>query len=393
MSDEDRLRTDIQRIGIVTADRADYGIYRPVLDAMASDSVLEPGLYVTGTHLSPQFGMTVELIEQDGYPILERVEMLVSSDTPGGIALSMGLGTAGFARVFARQTPDILVVLGDRFEMHAAAVAAVPFCIPIAHIHGGEVTEGAFDDALRHSLTKLSHLHFVSTELAARRVRAMGEPAGNVVVCGAPGLDNLADFEPLDDETLEGRLGLSPDAPFLLVTYHPVTREHRRTARQVGELLAALDAVGMPAVFCRPNADTARSAIDRAIDEFAAAHPQATVVANLDTQTYLSAMARAAAMVGNSSSGIIEAPSLRLPVVNVGSRQAGRERSANVIDVPDERGAIQAAVRRAVSPEFRRQLNGAPNVHGDGRAAGRIVARLRSVELGDALIRKPFVLS
>ncbi len=379
-----------RRIGIVTVGRSDYGIYRPVLDAIHGDPALDLGLYVSGTHLSTAFEMTVRQIEADGYPIAERVEMLLSSDTPQGIALSMGLGTAGFARAFARSAPDILVVLGDRFEMHAAAVAAVPFCIPIAHIHGGEITEGAFDNAWRHSLTKLSHLHFTSTELAARRILAMGEESHRVVVSGAPSLDNLESFEPLEGPSLHRRLGFEPPGPFLLVTYHPVTLEHERTGDQVTELLAALEHVGMPAVFTRPNADTARDTINRAIDDYAATHPEAIVLDNLGTQAYFSAMAVAQAMVGNSSSGIIEAASFQLPFVNVGTRQAGRERSANTIDVDDNRTAIEAGIQRAVSAEFRQQISRVENIYGDGHAAERIVAKLRSISIDDALLRKSF---
>ena len=382
-----------RRIGIVTVGRSDYGIYRPVFDAIRADPDLEFGLFVSGTHLCPEFDLTVETIEQDGYPILERIQMLAGSDLPAGIADSMGRGTSGFGRAFARNAPDILVVLGDRFEMHAAAVAAVPFCIPIAHIHGGEITEGAFDNALRHSLTKLSHLHFTSTEIAARRVIAMGETPHNVVVCGAPGLDNLATFEPLDRRTLQSTLGLTTDGPFLLVSYHPVTLERHDTDGQVGELLAAIDQVGLPAVFGRPNADTAHTVISRAIDDFVDAHPDTTVVGNLATRTYFSAMAMASAMVGNSSSGIIEAASLRLPVVNVGTRQAGRERSANTIDVGNDRSQIQAGINRALSPEFKKRIHGIDNVYGDGHAAERIVARLKTTPLDDTLIRKTFVLS
>ena len=381
----------LRRIGIVTVGRSDYGIYRPVLDAIRADPALELGLYVSGTHLSPAFEMTVREIEADEYPIVERIEMLVSSDTPSGIAMSMGLGTMGFARAFARNPPDILVILGDRFEMHAAAAAAVPFCLPIAHIHGGEITEGAFDNALRHSLTKLSHLHFASTELAARRIIAMGESPERVVVSGAPSLDNLGSFEPFDRSELHRHFGFQSEGPFLLVTYHPVTLEHKQTGGQIEELLAALEHIGLPSAFTRPNADTARHVINEAIDDFASAHANAVVLDNLGTRAYFSAMAEADAMVGNSSSGIIEAASLGLPVVNVGTRQAGRERSANTIDVSYNRSAIQDGIQRAVSPEFRRQISQVENVYGDGHAAERIVAKLKSVRIDDALLRKLFI--
>ena len=380
----------MRTIGVVTVARSDYGLYLPVLRRIQAEPDLRLHLIVAGTHLSPDFGLTVREIERGGFPIGDRVEMMLSSDTPEGVAKSMGLGTIGFAQAYARSRPDILLVLGDRFEMHAAVVAALPFGIPVAHIHGGELTLGAMDDALRHSITKMSHLHFVATEDYARRVIQMGEEPWRVTVSGSPGLDGLLSTPLLSREELERRYRLDLSAPFLLVTYHPVTLEIEQLETQMNELLAALDEVGMTTVFTYPNADTRSRLVIQMTREYAAARPHVRVVVNLGTPGYVSAMRFAAAMVGNSSSGIIEAASFQLPVVNIGSRQQGRARGRNVIDVGYGRQEIVAGIRRAISPEFRASLVGLVNLYGDGHAAERIVRRLKEVELDDRLFRKQF---
>lgn len=380
----------MRTIGVVTVARSDYGIYLPVLRRIQADPDLHLHLIVAGMHLSPDFGLTVREIERDGFPIGDRVEMLLSSDTPEGIAKSMGLGTIGFAQSYARHRPDVLVVLGDRFEMHAAAVAALPFKIPVAHIHGGELTQGAMDDALRHSITKMSHLHFVATEDYARRVIQMGEEPWRVVVSGSPSLDILLSTRLLGRKELERRYKLDLAQPFLLVTYHPVTLEVEQLETQMSELLAALDEVGVATVFTYPNADTRSRLVIQMVREYAASRPQAQIVINLGTPGYISAMQIAAAMVGNSSSGIIEAASFKLPVVNIGTRQEGRTRAKNVIDVGYSRAEIVAGIRKALSPEFRASLADLKNPYGDGHAAERIVQRLKEVELDDRLLLKRF---
>jgi UDP-hydrolysing UDP-N-acetyl-D-glucosamine 2-epimerase len=381
----------MRTIGVVTVARSDYGIYLPLLRKIQADPDLRLHLLVSGMHLSPEFGLTVQAIETDGFEIGERVEMLLSSDTPEGIAKSMGLGTIGFAQAYARFRPDILVVLGDRFEMHAAALAALPFKIPVAHIHGGEITQGAIDDALRHSMTKLSHLHFVSTQEYARRVIQMGEEPWRVIVSGAPSQDNLHSIRLLTREEVAARFGLHLDeTPFLLVTFHPVTLEYEQTEWQVTELLAALEACGLPVVFTMPNADTSGRTIAHKIEKFVATHSSAQAVDNLGTQGYFSVMALAAAMAGNSSSGIVEAASFELPVVNVGNRQSGRVRAVNVIDVDYERASILEGLQRALAPQFRAKLRGMRNPYGSGEASEKIVEVLRQIQLDNKLVMKRF---
>lgn len=381
----------MRTIGVVTVARSDYGIYLPVLRKIQADPDLRLYLIVSGMHLSPEFGLTVRAIEADGFQIGERVEMLLSSDSPEGIAKSIGLGVIGFAQAYGRFRPDILVVLGDRFEMYAAVLAALPFKLPVAHIHGGEITQGAIDDALRHSMTKLSHLHFVSTQEYARRVEQLGEEPWRVTVAGAPSLDNIQAIHLLSVEELETRYGLRLQSPPLLVTFHPVTLEFEQAEWQACELLAALDSAGMPVVFTLPNADTGGRLIMHRIEEFVQAHPLAQKADNLGTQGYFSLMAVAVAMVGNSSSGIIEAPSFGLPVVNIGTRQTGRVRGANVIDVGYTRAEILSGIRAAAQSEFRERLRQIENPYGQGQASQRIVDRLKSVPLDDRLILKRFL--
>lgn len=380
----------MRSIGIVTVGRSDFGIYRPLLRNLCSDPMMKPSLVVAGMHLSPEFGLTVRAIESEGFEIAEQIEMNLSSDSPQGIVKSMGLGMTGFAQIFSRWRPDILVVLGDRFEMYTAALSALPFKIPVAHIHGGELTEGAIDDALRHSITKLSHLHFVSMPEYADRVIQLGEEPWRVTISGAPGLDNLHSLRLLSREELYDRCGLRLEQPFLLVTFHPVTLEEEQAEWQVEELLAALDQSGLPVVLTSPNADTRARQVASRLRTFARERPSAQFITDLGTVGYFSTMALASGMVGNSSSGIIEAPSFKLPVVNVGTRQAGRIRAANVIDVDHTQTEILRGIRRAVDPQFREALRDLVNPYDSGQASARITARLKEVALDDQLIRKRF---
>lgn len=380
----------VRTIAVVTVGRSDYGLYGALLRRIHADEELDLRVIVAGTHLSPEFGLTVREIEQDGFLIADRVATVIARDTPEAIARSLALGVTGFARAFAAGRPDILLVLGDRFEMYAAALAALPFAIPVAHVHGGEVTSGAIDDALRHSMTKLSHLHFTSTEEYARRVRQLGEEPWRVSVSGAPGLDNLRTTRLIDRQELAARFGVPAAGPFLLCTFHPVTLEFQETEWHMTELLAALDAFGVPVLLTAPNADTEHRLVRRNLEGFVDAHPTARLIECLGTQVYFSVMSVASAMVGNSSSGLIEAPSFKLPVVNIGTRQAGRVRARNVIDVGYERDDILGGLVRAVNPVFRSGLRDLVNPYGLGDAAGHIVRRLKALPLGRALIEKRF---
>lgn len=381
----------VRTIAVVTTSRADYGIYLPVLRGISAEPRLSLRLLVSGTHLSERFGLTIREIEADGFVPAECIPLPLESDAPAAVASAMAASTDGFARAFDRSRPDVLLVLGDRFEMHAAAVAAVPFRIPVAHIHGGEQTMGAIDDVLRHSMTKLSHLHFPATAEYARRIQQMGEEPWRVHIAGAPALDNLATFRTVSAAELHERFGVDVSRDTLIVTYHPATQDSQSPEAQAEELVAALEASGRPVVVTMPNADPGGLIVRSCLAAFAERYSQARIVESLGTDAYFTLLAHAGAMVGNSSSGIIEAPSFELPVVNIGPRQDGRTRGANVIDVPCNRAAIGAAIARASDAGFRASLRGAPNPYGDGGAAGRIVARLRDVELSPRLLVKHFI--
>jgi UDP-hydrolysing UDP-N-acetyl-D-glucosamine 2-epimerase len=380
----------MRSVAVVTSGRSDYGLLRPVLERLASSERVDLCVFVTGMHLDERYGATVSDVEADGFPITARIPVLGESDEPQDVAAAIARGVAGFAAEFARGRPDVLLVLGDRFEVYAAAVAALPFRIAVAHIHGGESTVGLIDEAIRHSLTKLSHLHFVATEEYAHRVVQLGEEPWRVRVTGAPGLDALAAAQPLAPDELRERFGVELTDDTLLVTYHPVTLEYERTEEQMNELLAALASVDRPVVLTGPNADTSNRTVARLLERFADEQARATLVTSLGTAAYATLLRGAAAMVGNSSSGIIEAATFELPVVNIGTRQQGRLRPGNVIDVGDEREAIVAGIERALSSEFRASLRGLANPYGDGHAAERIVSRLEEVELGPKLLVKRF---
>jgi len=357
----------VKEIAVLTTSRADFGIYRPVLDRLAGSRHLRARLIVSGSHLEPRFGHTIREIEHEGYAAFRRVRCL-----RGDMTGSMARMLEGMGRQFRSWRPDLMLVLGDRFEMLAGALAAVPFQIPIAHLHGGEVTRGALDDSFRNVISRISHLHFVATREAAERLRRMGEEAWRVTVSGAPALDRL-----------KGR-PRGPRGDFLLVTFHPVTREPGRESAQAGALVAALRRLGRPCLITAPNADPGHEAIRERLRRA----PDSRFVESAGGEGYFDLMSQAAAMVGNSSSGIIEAPSFRLPVVNIGTRQEGRLRARNVIDCGYDAPDIVRAVRKAVSPAFRRSLRSLKNPYGDGHAAERIVRRLESTVLDDRLLRK-----
>lgn len=381
----------MRSIGVVTTSRADYGVNLPLIRAIQADPDLLLKLYVSGAHLSPEFGLTVRAIEQDGFPIEERVEMLLSSDTPGGIAKSTGLGVIGFAQTFNRFLPDILVVLGDRYEMLAAALAALPFKLPVAHLSGGELTEGAIDDSLRHCITKLSHLHFTSTEEYAHRVIQLGEDPSRVFATGEPLLDEISLNTRLSPSELQERFGINVERPFLIVTFHPVTLEYEQTEWQVGELLEALQAITLPVVFTGANADTSNKVIATKVRQWVKDNP-GVLVENFGIKAYHSVLSYAAAVVGNSSSGIIEAPSFELPTVNIGTRQHRRVRARNVIDVGYDRSQIVVGIKKAISKDFRASLDSLINPYASTTrsACSTILSVLKSIDLGDNLIRKRF---
>ena len=375
-----------RKIAIVTSSRAEYGHLYWLLKDLAADPEFDLKLIVMGAHLSPEFGTTVDEIRRDGFEIEAEIECLLSSDSDVGMAKTIGLATLGCADTLARLRPDILLLIADRYEMLAPASVALALRIPIAHIEGGEVSQGAIDDAVRNALSKLSHFHFACTEKAARRLIAMGEEEWRVKFTGSPSLDALRRNPVMTREELEEKLGCKLHSP-IIVAYHPVTLL-RNTTAEFEHLLAALNGFSQQLIFVYPNADAGSRTLVARSREFAAGRNDARVVVNLDHHTFLSLLAHAGAMVGNSSSGIMESTSLELPTVNIGFRQQGREHGANVLDAEANAEDIAVKIRQALSPEFRRRMGGIVNPYGDGRAAERIIGALRAIELGPSFLMK-----
>ena len=380
----------MREIAAVTVGRSDFGIYLPIFRQLQSRSDVRLRIIVSGAHLLDSFGNTDREIEEAGFRIFERVPSLVEEDTASAVAESIGRGVTGFGELFARYRPDILLVVGDRFDMFAAVLAALPFRIPVAHVHGGELTEGAIDDAIRHSISKMSHLHFVATEAYGQRLRQLGEEAWRISLSGAPALDSVGQTEFLTDGEIVARFGLKRGSTSLLITFHPVTLESEETANHIDGLLDAIDRLDARCVFSYPGADTNHTLIVERIEAYTREHSRCRLVQNLGQRTYFSLLNTVSAMVGNSSSGIIEAASFKLPVVNVGNRQRGRTQARNVVNCGYATEEIVAAVRKATDASFRESLRDLVNPYGDGHAADRIVERLVSAPLDAELTMKRF---
>jgi UDP-N-acetylglucosamine 2-epimerase (non-hydrolysing)/GDP/UDP-N,N'-diacetylbacillosamine 2-epimerase (hydrolysing) len=376
-----------RKIAVVSTSRADYShLYWPLRELSAHPDV-DLKIIVMGAHLSPEFGSAVQEIEKDGFHIDARVECLLSSDSDVGMAKTIGVATLSLADIFGQMRPDLLLLIADRYEMLAPASVALALRIPIAHIEGGEISEGAIDDAVRNALTKMSHIHFTSTQAARDRVIAMGEEPWRVHRAGAPSLDHLRRQTLFTREQVESRLRVELKHPAILVAYHPVTLA-RDTVREADALFEALENLPDQILFCYPNADAgSRNLIERA-RTFAASRDAAHVFVNLDALTYWSLLKQVDVLVGNSSSGIMESASFALPTVNVGLRQQGRERARNVIDAAPEVRAILKAIATAKGTDFRRSLQGMTNPYGEGVASEKIVEVLTTVPLGEELLLK-----
>jgi UDP-hydrolysing UDP-N-acetyl-D-glucosamine 2-epimerase len=379
----------LRRIGIVSVGRSDYSYWRPILEETRNWPDCEAVVLAAAGHLAEGFGDTLQHIEADGWRIGARVDITPAEDSPEAAAHSLGRGVISFADAYASLRPDMVLLLGDRYEMFAAAAASVPLGIPLAHIAGGERTEGAIDEVFRHAMTKLSHLHFVAMQEYADRVMQMGEEPSRVQVTGSPSLDNIRTMKLLTPSELKLRFGVSVDPAPALITFHPTTRDLEAGPEQLRTLLDVLEESGLPCVFTAPNADPSHQSVLREIQAFCDrnGHP---VVLNFGPPGYYSMMKYSRLMVGNSSSGIIEAASFSLPVVNIGCRQAGRVRPPNVIDSNGEKSDILRAIERAASPGFRSTLDGT-NPYGDGHAASRIVRTVMTVKIDRDLLAKRFV--
>jgi len=376
-----------RKIAVVSTSRADYGhLYWPLRD-LAAHPEIDLRIVAIGSHLSPEFGSTIQEIEKDGFRIDARIECLLSSNSDVGMAKTIGVATLSLSDLFGEMRPDLLLLIADRYEMLAPASVALALRIPIAHIEGGEISEGAIDDAVRNALTMMSHIHFTSTCGARQRVIAMGEEEWRVHRAGAPSLDHLRRQTLLSREQVESRLQIDLHQPTILVIYHPVTLVHE-TVHEADALFAALETLPDQILFCYPNADAGSRTLIERTKSFLGSKKQERLFVNLDPVTYWSLLRTVDLLVGNSSSGIMETGSIALPTVNVGFRQQGRERSANVIDAAAEKVSILEAIAKAKNIEFRDSLRAMTNPYGEGRASEKIVQILTTVPLSQELLIK-----
>lgn len=374
-----------KKICVITGSRADYGLLRLLMRRIHDAPELMLQLIVTGMHLSPEFGLTYCEIEGDGFRIDRKVEMLTSSDTVVGVAKSMGLGLIGFADALSELKPDMVVVLGDRFEIFSAVSAALIARIPVAHLHGGETTEGAFDESLRHSITKMSYLHFTATEEYRQRVIQLGEHPERVFVVGGLGVDVIKNIKLLERTDLEASLGFKFKKKNLLVTFHPVTLENATAPDQMAELLEALaELKDTQLIFTQPNSDTDGRALIKMLDNFCMQHSHAHVYVSMGQLRYLSCISLVDGVVGNSSSGLLEVPSFGKATINIGDRQKGRLQAESVINCAPERNSITAALKKLYSPDFQAGLNKVRNPYGEGGASEKIVTTIKHYEVQDS---------
>lgn len=380
----------MRKICVITGTRAEYGLLYYLMRAIEADPELELQLIATGMHLSPEFGLTYKEIEKD-FTINKKIEMLLSSDTPVGISKSMGLAQISFAECFEELKPDLVIVLGDRYEIFSAASAAMIARIPIAHLHGGETTEGAFDEPIRHSITKMAHLHFTAAEEYHNRVIQLGEHPNRVYNVGAMGIENIKRLKLLDKEAFEESINFKLGTKNVLVTFHPVTLENNTASSQFQELLNALDTLGdTRIIFTKANSDTDGRIINQMIDEYVAKNTNKSVAfTSLGQLRYLSALQFMDAVIGNSSSGILEAPSFKIGTINIGDRQKGRLKASSVIDCEAKTEKILQAFHTLQSYEFQTHLKEIKNLYGDGTASTKIVDIIKTADVSD-ILKKSF---
>lgn len=368
-----------KNICIVTGTRAEYGLLCPLIKKINEDDKLNLQLVVTGMHLSPEFGLTYKQVEEDGYKIDEKVEILLSSDTSIGISKSMGLAIISFSEVFDRLKPDMVVVLGDRYEIFSAVSVASISRIPVCHLHGGETTEGAFDENLRHSITKMSYLHFTSTEEYRKRVIQLGESPDRVFNVGAIGIENIKKMNLLSKEELERSINFKLDKKYAIVTFHPVTLENNTAKNQFKELLLVLDKIkDLKVIFTKANSDTDGRIINNMIDEFVLTNKERFIsFTSMGSLRYLSAIKYSDVVIGNSSSGIVEVPSFNKPTINIGDRQKGRIQDKSIINCDPIKKEIENAIEKALSKEFLENIKDVKNPYGDGNVSDKVIEKIK----------------
>jgi GDP/UDP-N,N'-diacetylbacillosamine 2-epimerase (hydrolysing) len=380
-----------RKILVITGTRAEYGLMRWLIQYLQDDSDIELQIVATGMHLSPEFGLTFKTIIEDGFEINRRVEMLLSSDTSIGLSKSMGLGMISFAEVYNDLNPDIILVLGDRFEIFAAVASAMVSRIPVAHIHGGEATEGLIDEPIRHSITKMSHIHFTATEVYRNRVIQLGEQPDKVFFTGSPGLDNISELKLYNKDEFEKSINFKIGEKCLLITFHPVTLEKGTSAYQFDELLEAIEYFkDYKVIFTLPNADTDGRIVIEKIQRYVSINPNKSVAfTSMGQIRYLSALKHVCMVIGNSSSGLTEVPSFKIPTINIGDRQQGRIKADSVIDCLSSKEEIIKSISLGLSLEFQSKLQNIQNPYGSGGASKKIVEILKNIDLKN-LLKKQF---
>ena len=380
----------MRQIAIVTGTRAEYGILKPVIEKVLASEKLQLHLIVTGMHLVPEYGLTVREIEKDGFLITAKVEMLLASDTTSAMGKSLGIGITGLTQEFERIKPDVVIVLGDRIEAFAGAIAGL-FCgAAVAHIHGGEVTQGGMDEYMRHAITKLSHIHFPATPLSRERILSFGENPDYIFYSGTPGLDAIHTFRDFSTQELSGIMGVVIPERFILAVQHPISTHPETAAREMTEILSVMEEFKIPVLLGYPNADAGSRDMIHVIKSYENQDWLTTFI-NVPREVFCNLLKRCLVLVGNSSSGMIDAPAYGVPVINIGERQEGRERGSNVIDAAPTRESIREALKKALSDqEFITQAKNTKNPYGDGHASERICKVLEEIDFTKAKAQKRF---
>ncbi|SMC23219.1 GDP/UDP-N,N'-diacetylbacillosamine 2-epimerase (hydrolysing) [Clostridium acidisoli DSM 12555] len=383
----------MRKIAVVTGTRAEYGVLKNTLNKIKGSSNLELQLIVTGSHLSEDFGYTINEILEDGFNVDEKIPILMSNSNKGSIAKEMALLMIELSQAFERLKPDILLILGDRYEIFAAASTAMAMNIPIAHISGGEITEGAIDEQIRHAITKMAHIHFPGAKAYVQNIINMGEEAWRVFDVGDPGIENIKLTKFLSREELKRQLSVKLDEDTLLITYHPVTLEAKALPCQIESLIKALDTINKTMIITYPNADNGGEYIIKKLEEFAKVNSNVHLFKNLGVVRYLSVMKLCGSVIGNSSSALIEAPYLKVPVVNIGNRQKGRLMADNIICCGNECEVIIEAINKSLSNDFKEKVNNTKSLYGEGDTSEEIVKVLESIEIDDKLLKKKLIWS
>ncbi len=379
-------------ISVLTATRAEYGLLKPIINKLNTVKELDVRIVATGAHLSPEFGLTYKEIEKDGFKIDEKIEILLSSDTPSSISKSMGLAMISFADYFEKLNPDLLIVLGDRYETLAVTTTAMNQRIPIAHLYGGETTEGAIDESIRHAITKLSYLHFTSTEEYRKRVIQLGENPSRVYNVGAIGIENILNEKLLSKEDLEKELMLGLAKPYAVVTFHPVTLENNSSEKQIKTLFEVCkEYKDLSFIFTKANADAEGRIINQLIDRYAQENDNISAFTSLGMMRYLSALKYCLMVIGNSSSGLLEAPSFGIPTINIGDRQKGRMQASSIINCEPTKESIRCAIEQALSDSFKKKTKETANPYGDGKTSDKVIEVVKEYVFGEKIdLKKKF---